>query len=52
MFLPVAFEKNDQFEWNGCCAFARHKGVWWSRVVMGWVGPRVGLCALEKKEFY
>lgn len=19
---------------------------------MGWVGPRVGLCALEKKEFY
>jgi len=25
--------------------------MWWSRVVTGWVGPRVGLCALEKNKF-
>jgi len=52
MFLPVTFETNDQFEGNGCCVCARHKGMWWSRVVAGWVDPRVGLCALEKKKFY
>jgi len=35
MFLPVTFETNDQFEGNECFAFARQKGMWWSRVVMG-----------------
>lgn len=50
-FSLSTFETNDQFEGNGCYTFARHKGMWWSRVVTGWVGPRVGLGALEKKKF-
>jgi hypothetical protein len=50
-FSLSTFETNDEFEGSVCCTFARRKGVWWGRVVTGWVGPRVGLYALEEKKF-
>jgi len=47
-FSLSAFETNDQFEGNGCCAFARRIGMWWSGVVTGWVGHLV--CVLWRRK--